>query len=343
MINFSEATLSRLAIHQVGNKSGEQGIKLSDSEVALNGDIKDILNHYFTKPFRQSEMFNFYHDSGLQFSEMYAFAKNIFGAPARLLEQSVQIARHLYEQSDHPNIKDGELYVAYLENCRMDNMDFDAVGIFKSEQKETYLKVYPEGRNFQVSHDNGININKLDKGCLILNSCENEGYIVLTVDNTNKEDAQYWRKDFLGVRPREDAYFNTKNYLQLCRDFAVEAFPEADRLDQMSLIQESAKYFKEEETFDKASFREKVLQEPELIQAFENYKQDYESKGNFRIDDEFDINSDAVKKMNKVFKSVIKLDRNFHIYVHGNHSLIRRGFDEESGMGFYQLFYIEES
>jgi len=343
MINFSEATLSRLAIHQVGNKSSEQGIKLSAAEVALNGDVRDILNHYFTKPFRQSEMFNFYHDAGLQFNEVYSFVKGVFDSPASLLDQSVQIAKHLYEHSDHPNIKDGELYVAFLENCRMDNQDFDAVGIFKSEQKETYLKVYPEGRNFQVSHDNGININKLDKGCLILNSNEEEGYIVLTVDNTNKEEAQYWRKGFLGVRPREDAYFNTKNYLQLCRDFAVEAFPQADRLDQMSLIQESAKYFKEEETFDKSKFQEKVLQEPELIQAFEEYKQGYENKGNFRIDDEFDINSDAVKKMSKVFKSVIKLDRNFHIYVHGNRNLIRRGFDEESGMGFYQLFYKEES
>jgi len=343
MINFSEATLSRLAIHQVGNKSSEQGIKLSAAEVALNGDVRDILNHYFTKPFRQSEMFNFYHDAGLQFNEVYSFVKGVFDSPASLLDQSVQIAKHLYEHSDHPNIKDGELYVAFLENCRMDNQDFDAVGIFKSEQKETYLKVYPEGRNFQVSHDNGININKLDKGCLILNSNEEEGYIVLTVDNTNKEEAQYWRKGFLGVRPREDAYFNTKNYLQLCRDFAVEAFPQADRLDQMSLIQESAKYFKEEETFDKSKFQEKVLQEPELIQAFEEYKQGYENKGNFRIDDEFDINSDAVKKMSKVFKSVIKLDRNFHIYVHGNRNLIRKGFDEESGMGFYQLFYKEES
>lgn len=343
MINFNEASLSRLAIHQVGNKSGEQGIKLSDAEVKLNTDVRDLLNHFFTRPFRQSEIFNFYHDAGLQFNEVYSFVKGIFNSPAGLLGQSVQIARHLYEQSDHPNIKVGELYVAYLENCQMDNQFYDAVGIFKSEQKETYLKIYPEGGNFQVSHDNGININKLDKGCLILNSNEKEGYNVLTVDNTNKEEAQYWSKGFLGVRPREDAYFNTKNYLQLCRDFAVEAFPEADRLDQMSLIQESAKFFKEEETFDKSKFHEKVLQEPELIQAFDDYKLEYENRGNFRIDDEFDINSEAVKKMHKVFKSVIKLDRNFHIYVHGNRNLIRKGFDEKSGMDFYQLFYKEES
>ncbi len=218
----------------------------------------------------------------------------------------------------------------------------DAVGIFKSEQKETYLKVYPEGANFQVSHDDGININRLDKGCLILNTEAEHGFSVLIVDHTNKEEAHYWKTGFLGVKAREDAYFNTKNYLQLCRDFAIEALPEADRLDQISLIQESARFFKEEEVFDKARFHEKVLQEPELIDAFENYKQGYEQKGNFRIDDEFDIHTDAVNKMKRVFKSVIKLDKNFHIYVHGNSDYIRKGFDEESRMGFYQLFFKEE-
>ncbi len=59
--------------------------------------------------------------------------------------------------------------------------------------------------------------------------------------------------------------------------------------------------------------------------------------------DEFDISGSAVKKMKKVFKSVIKLDKNFHIYVHGNRDYIRKGFDEESGMNYYQVFFKEES
>ena len=59
--------------------------------------------------------------------------------------------------------------------------------------------------------------------------------------------------------------------------------------------------------------------------------------------DEFDINSEAVKKMKRVFKSVIKLDKNFHIYVHGNRNNIKKGYDEENNMSFYQLFFKEES
>jgi hypothetical protein len=129
----------------------------------------------------------------------------------------------------------------------------------------------------------------------------------------------------------------------MCRSFATEAFPEADRIDQVSLVQESARFFNEEELFDKVRFEEKVLQEPEIIEAFENYKENYQHQHDIQIYDEFDINPDAVKKLKRVFKSVIKLDKNFHIYVHGNRSFIRKGVDEESKLNFYQLFFKEES
>lgn len=129
----------------------------------------------------------------------------------------------------------------------------------------------------------------------------------------------------------------------MCRNFATEAFPEADRIDQVSLVQESARFFNEEELFDKVRFEEKVLQEPEIIEAFENYKESYQQQHDIQINDEFDINPDAVKKLKRVFKSVIKLDKNFHIYVHGNRSFIRKGFDEVSKLNFYQLFFKEES
>jgi spore coat polysaccharide biosynthesis predicted glycosyltransferase SpsG len=147
----------------------------------------------------------------------------------------------------------------------------------------------------------------------------------------------------INVKPQEDTFYHTKNYLQMCKSFATEAFPEADRIDQMSLVQESAKFFKEEDLFDKARFEEKVLQEPEIINAFEDYKENYQEQNDIRIYDEFDINSEAVKKLKRVFKSVIKLDKNFHIYVHGNRNYIRKGYDEENQMSFYQLFFNQET
>ena len=344
MIDFSESELAHLAIHQVGNKANEEGIIISEQEVAINGNIAPLLTTYFTKPFKAEEFYHFHHETDLNLNEVYSYVRSIFHDKSSLLLQSINLAKHLYEQSIYPQIKSGELYVAYFENCYLDEELTEVIGIFKSEQKETFLKVYPEGKSFAVNRDDGININKLDKGCLIINERANDGFRVLLVDNTNKgDDAKYWKELFLNVVPQQDDFYHTKNYLQMCKDFAAEAFPEADRIDQMSLVQESAKFFKEEDTFDKVRFHEKVLQKPEIIDAFENYKGNYQEKNDVAMFDEFDINSEAVKKMKRVFKSVIKLDKNFHIYVHGNRSYIRGGFDEESGMSFYQLFYKEES
>jgi hypothetical protein len=58
--------------------------------------------------------------------------------------------------------------------------------------------------------------------------------------------------------------------------------------------------------------------------------------------DEFDISTQAVKKQAKVFKSILKLDKNFHIYVHGNRELIEQGYDEEKHMKYYKVYYREE-
>ncbi|NJN26435.1 MAG: nucleoid-associated protein [Cyclobacteriaceae bacterium] len=344
MLDFSEAHLSNLAIHQVGNKTNEDGIIISEKEVAVDGTIAALLTTYFTKPFKPQEFYNFGHETDLNLNEVYTYVKTIFNNKTSLHLQSINLARHLYEQSIYPQIKSGELYVAYFDNCYLNEELTEVVGIFKSEKKETFLKVFPEGKSFGISRDDGIDINKLDKGCLVFNQNTGEGFKVLLVDNTNKgEDARYWKDLFLNVKPQEDTFFHTKNYLQMCKSFATEAFPEADRIDQVSLVQESAKFFREEEIFDKLSFHQKVLQEPEIIEAFENYKDSYQQRTQMQVYDEFDINSDAVKKMNKAFKSVIKLDKNFHIYVHGNRNNIRKGHDEALHMNYYQLFYKEES
>lgn len=344
MLDFSETILSRLAIHQVGNRSNQEGIIHSEQEVVINGTIAPLLTTYFTKPFKPQEFYNFSHETSLNLNEVYSYVKSIFNDKTSLLLQSINLAKRLYEHSNHPNIKPGELYVAYFDNCYLNDEKTEVIGIFKSEQKETFLKVFPEGKSFAVTRDDGININKLDKGCLVFNESSDDGYKALLVDNTNKgDDVKYWKELFLNVKPQEDTYYHTKNYLKMCKDFANEAIPEADRIDQMSLIQESAKFFKEEEAFDKIHFQEKVLREPEIIDAFEDFKENFQERNHMRIYDEFDINSEAVKKMKGVFKSVLKLDKNFHVYVHGNRNYIKKGFDEESNMNFYQLFFNEES
>ena len=42
-------------------------------------------------------------------------------------------------------------------------------------------------------------------------------------------------------------------------------------------------------------------------------------------------------------KSVIKLDKNFHIYIHGERQMVEKGFDEVKQLNFYKLFFKEEN
>jgi hypothetical protein len=49
-----------------------------------------------------------------------------------------------------------------------------------------------------------------------------------------------------------------------------------------------------------------------------------------------------VKRQARIFKSVLKLDKNFHIYIHGDRNKIEHGVDE-SGRKFYKIFYEQET
>lgn len=120
-------------------------------------------------------------------NEVYTYVSKIFDEPKQLYEQSVNLAKHLYEQSTHPRIKGGEFYTVYFKDCIFDGETLDAVGLFKSENKETFLKVLRENGSFNLVSDKGINIKKLDKGCLIFNKNRENGYVVAVVDNTNKD------------------------------------------------------------------------------------------------------------------------------------------------------------
>ncbi|REC59478.1 hypothetical protein DRF65_25695 [Chryseobacterium pennae] len=98
----------------------------------------------------------------------------------------------------HPKIKAGELCMFYMTDVILDGEELDCVGIFKSENKETVLKVESGLDNYELKDIEGMNIHKLDKGCLVFDSEKQNGYIIAVVDNTNRNsEAQYWKDNFL--------------------------------------------------------------------------------------------------------------------------------------------------
>ena len=80
-----------------------------------------------------------------------------------------------------------------------------------------------------------------------------------------------------------------------------------------------------------------------MIDSFNKFKDGYIREKELDIATEFAISPNAVKKQARVFKSVLKLDRNFHIYIHGDKSLIEQGYDERTGKKYYKIYFDEES
>jgi len=194
--------------------------------------------------------------------------------------------------------------------------------------------------------EDGISVSRPDKACLVFKTASQEGYKLCVIDHTNKQqDAQYWVNDFLQVEPLADSYHHTDKYLSLCKQFVTNEYAEKfeiTKTDQIEMLNRSMDYFKTRDHFDLEEFAGEVIHHPEVVDSFMEYKKNFEAARNYEIEDNFDINLSAVKKQQKQFKSVLKLDKNFHIYIHGRRDLIERGVDERTGKKFYKIYYDEE-
>lgn len=346
MIHSSQSIIDKISLHIIGNKSNEDILKISKQSIHINENINEVLSSYFLNSFKSNEYYVLSHESDLNLNEVFVYVSKIFENLEQLHEQSINLAKHLYEQSTHPKIKTGEFYTVYFKDCIVDGTTTDAIGLFKSENKDTFLKIYPQGDGFEIESEKGVNVNKLDKGCLIFNIEKENGYMVSVVDNTNKgTEAKYWTDDFLHAKPRKDEYYNTQNVLNLCKNFVKEGLPqqfEVSKADQVDFFNKSVEYFKKNENFDMASFAKEVISQPEVIDSFNQYKSDYEFARKLAIMENFAISESAVKKQARALKSVIKLDKNFHIYVHGDKDMIEQGTDED-GRKYYKIYYSQES
>lgn len=330
----------------MGNKNNDEGVVLSDNTITLTPELRIALIKYFLQSFEdREEAWYFTHVDDVKFNEVSSFVAEIFNG-AGFVDNSKRIANYLYECSIHPNIKGGELFVASLSDVLFEGRKVSALGLFKSETKDTFLRFVSMNNNLEVENELGTNVNKLDKGCIILNYADEKGYYVFTLDSSNRTDARYWTDDFLGITPRQNEYTYTKDVLSMTREFVSKVLPaehSVTKAEQVELLNKSVNYFKGNEAFSMQGFEEEVLGDEEIIYSFHKHKAVYEQERDVEIEDNFAISDSALKKQERKMRSVIKLDKNFHIYVHGGEKMIQKGYDPETGLQYYQIFFNEES
>lgn len=340
MIQIEETVFRKLILHRVSNE---------DSKVVINDSLFDyededeeaVLKKIFLKPFVTNfQTFEFNHEIGLEYNVLFNLVRNVYEG-SDFVEQSQNIAQHILSTSKHPNIKDGDLYVVKFDDIKLNNTFYEGVGIYKFEDKDSFIETSISNNKINYSFRKGIGSKKPDKACLIL--LTEEPYTILVIDNNNS-DTDYWQNEFIKLKAKNDYVNNTNNFLTIAKDYITKQYSQefqVSKADQIDLLNRSVEYFKTRDSFDKGEFEKEVLQHNNVINSFQNFDTSYRQENKIELSDSFEISAQAVKKQARVFKSVLKLDRNFHIYIHGNRELIEQGVDKD-GRKFYKIYYEEE-
>ena len=349
MLNLYAAQIESISLHRVGNKSRNEPSFFSDAPFSPNDETAGLLKEYFFKPFREKEenYFCFSNEVDLEFNTVHGLVCELFDSPSNSHEISKKIAAHLFEQSNHPHIKNGEVYVVHFSDVTSDNKKVDAVGIFKSELKHDFLQFQEQGSNLEILVQQGININKLDKGCLILNEDRETGFKALSVDS-NRYDAKYWLEDFLNLTPLTDGTYYTKNYLKFCQNFAKDVvLPAEDKQQEVLFMNRAVNHFAKNDAFEETAFLNEVIENPELIPEFKHYKVEKGPKYSIEDVSNFDIANKAVSEARRKIKNVINLDTNIQIKLdfinpESAEKFVEKGWDEERQMYYYLVYFNKE-
>lgn len=324
-------------VQRVGNKSNEDGVSFSNDVCQMDG-VEEPFLKLINASFKFDDWKQFYYIDDLELNPTYRFVTKIFDDESCIVQQANNLARHLYEQSIHPNIKIGEFYVVLLDNCEVDDEPAQAIGLFKSEVREAVLTVKMEKNRLVLSSETGMSLKKLEKGCIVFNVDKDNGYKVAVVDNTGSNtDAHYWVDNFLHVRNCNDDYHETERLMEMCAGF-VQLLKEESEVDSAFTAKKTSEILKTNETLQMDDLADMICQNEEQKQAFESYRQSYEEEyGDFA--EEINVVKKAISRKPVSRMNVLKLGNDFEVKVLNPDAEIESGKDEVSGKRYYTLYY----
>lgn len=333
-------------IHQVGNKSNGEGVRFSE-EISNTTEVDTDIQNMLEKSFQGENMYQFFFDPIIDLNPIYVFIKNIFKDSSKFITESQNIARYLYENSTHPKIRSGELWLLYLNNCDMNGHLVDAICILKSETKETVLQFKPQKNGYDIIKQEGFGLNKIDKGCIIYNIDNDLGYVCSVVDSGAKkgEEAKFWIEDFLHVRPIQNAYHKTKIISDAIVNYVSTEMPkvfEVSKSDQAIIINNGMKELKTHIEVNVDDMKSKIFTDSSVRKDFDRYFDDYQVENGIVLNGNIELAKSAIKKTGYNSITTIKLDKNFDIKIHSGEKFIERGYDDELNMSYYKLYFKQE-
>ncbi|MFD2255811.1 hypothetical protein ACFSSA_03900 [Luteolibacter algae] len=353
-IRFNSAIATGLVLAKVGHPQREEPLQTSKEVFKITESDQPMLASIFLKPFKNLTAHRFNHYSSLAQHEMNSLTAAIFASESGLLEKGCDIAKRLYAKSNHPNIKSGDLCISMIKDIELDGEMVQGLCILKSESVVPFLSISTRDGDLELHTEQGINPEKIDKGCLILDHLATKGYYVLTFDRSGSE-SRFWVRDFLAVVPITDSPFLTNKFANMAVSFLENEKKTAPKplddetppWDASSAARDAITYFEEKENFDLKEFEEVVLKSPEVKEKFAEHRSKMEEEQGQRLEDKFEISKKDVTKAKKKLKTVMKLDTGIEMKLKSSvatkpDKFLEHGFDETRNMKFIKVFYNED-
>lgn len=337
--------ITHMIVHHVGNKSNGEGVGFCNSELDFESIEPELLK-LLERSFNLNDLYHFFYEGSVSLNPVFSFTKEIFDHPDAIVVQSRHIAKILYDCSTHPKVKPGELSVIYISGYELEGETVDAIAIIKSETRQSVLQLDRTQDGYVVSMNDTINLSKVEKGCLVFNVDEEEGYRIAVVDNSSSSgDAKYWKDSFLHVASYNGAHHQTSSLISLATEFICEnvAGDKSISSVEKAMIANRSKQVltdSEQDTITFDDYSHAVFKDARLEDKFARYAEENAPKELAELDT-ISVERKAVNKRRSSM-STIHLDDNFDIFIRGGEDHILRGYDENAGMSYYMLYFENE-
>lgn len=349
-LRLNTATVTKAVLAKIGNPQREEPLQTSKEVFEIAEKDQETLTALFLKPFKNVIAHRFTHHASLKQHEMCNCAKAIFDDDSALLERGIEIAQRLYAKSNHPNIKAGDLCIALLKEIHIEGELVNGLCILKSDSVTPFLTITARNGDLRLATEHGINPDKIDKGCLILDFWQEKGHYVLTFDRGGG-DTRFWVREFLGVEAVPDAAFLTSAYAKMAVSFLEEQKATIDDEDTppwgaATAAKDALDYFEDREKFELKEFEQEVLKSPEAIAQFNEHRARVEEEQGQPLETSFEISKKDLTKAKKRIAAVLKLDTGIEIHIKPGAGdadpQLERGYDDKKGMKFVKVYYNKD-
>lgn len=337
-MEIKEAYISRIICHHFS--IDETRRLVNNAEMNIQNIDACLLRDFFIKPFaNQRSEYSFSHPVSLSYNIVYQSSLDVF-QNNDFVKSSKHIFKHLESVSNVPTIKDGDVFVTLIEDVKIFDSYYQALGIFKIETKSEFIETYVDNNgemSFEVK--SGFSSNKIDKASLIVFTEKQPTCYIL---DTSK-DTKFWRQEFLGMVSKANNYSKTKASNRVFQEFINNELPlhkEISKDEQVQLVNRFTEMVKTSEEVSVSEIADALFDDPKVNSAFADYKKIFEEKESMEIGDVFNFDKKAFTVSRNARR--IKLDDTAEIHLLKTGGFIERGYDEERGMRYYKLFFNEE-